>query len=155
MKPTQTSLQAFRPHISLNVSDLAQSVEFYSALFGQHPAKERPGYAKFSLTDPPLNFSMNERPGAMAGGALSHLGFEVLSTKEVLDAQERLEASGIAVRAELPCERKWARPAATPSKIKCGSATPMEMPGKFSSSRMPMLPVAAPVMVAACQCSVK
>ena len=95
------SLKAFRPHISLDVCDIERSVKFYSALFGEGPAKERPGYAKFSLTEPALNFSMNERAGAKAGGYLSHLGFEVLTTNEVLDAQARLEASGITVRAEI------------------------------------------------------
>lgn len=95
------TLTAFRPHISLDVQDLDRSVEFYSAFFGEQPAKVRPGYAKFSLTTPPLNFAMNEKPGLAKGGSLSHLGLEVASTKEVLDAQSRLERAGIAVRAEM------------------------------------------------------
>jgi catechol 2,3-dioxygenase-like lactoylglutathione lyase family enzyme len=100
----ETTFKAFRPHISLDVQDLTRSVEFYSALFGIAPAKERPGYAKFSLAEPPLNFSMNERSGAPlshAAGHLSHLGFEVLSTEEVLAAKARLTAQGIAVREEM------------------------------------------------------
>jgi catechol 2,3-dioxygenase-like lactoylglutathione lyase family enzyme len=101
MNAESTRLKAFRPHISLDVRDLTQSVEFYSALFGQRPVKERPGYAKFSLTEPPLNFSMNEHADVKPGGYLSHLGFEVLSSEEVLEAQARLEASGISVRAEM------------------------------------------------------
>ena len=101
MTDTTTTLRAFRPHISLDVSDLARSVSFYSALFGAQPAKERPGYAKFSLSEPALNFSMNERPATPAGGHLSHLGFEVLTTDEVISAKSRIEASGIAVREEM------------------------------------------------------
>src|SRR5438552_12172411 len=62
---------AFRPHISLDVTDLSRSVAFYSALFGQPPIKERPGYAKFSLAEPPLNFSMNERPHQSTGPGIS------------------------------------------------------------------------------------
>lgn len=101
MNQDHRPLRAFSPHVSLMVSDLARSVEFYSVLFGVRPAKERPGYAKFSLVDPPLNFSMNERRGAKPDGHLSHLGFEVLTTEEVTAAKERLEAGGIAIREEM------------------------------------------------------
>ncbi len=95
-----TSFKAFRPHISIDVRDIQASVEFYTSLFGQAPTKQRPGYAKFALEQPALNFSLNEREHG-ASGSLSHLGFEVLSTNEVIAAKERLEASGVTVREEM------------------------------------------------------
>ena len=95
-----TQLHAFRPHISLDVTDLSASVKFYSSLFGERPTKERPGYAKFELQHPHLNFSMNQREHCSCG-SLSHLGFEVLSTEEVIQTKERLEREGIRVREEM------------------------------------------------------
>lgn len=89
------TISAFRPHISLDVRTIEKSVEFYRAFFGAEPAKVRPGYAKFELATPPLNFTMNER-SVMQRGGLSHLGFEVASTDEVLDAQLRLKKAGLA-----------------------------------------------------------
>jgi catechol 2,3-dioxygenase-like lactoylglutathione lyase family enzyme len=40
-------------HASLNVSDLAKSIEFYTALFGTGPVKAYPDYAKFEIVDAP------------------------------------------------------------------------------------------------------
>jgi catechol 2,3-dioxygenase-like lactoylglutathione lyase family enzyme len=95
-----TPLRAFRPHISIDVRNLPSSVAFYTNLFGRSPVKVRPGYAKFSLESPALNFSINEREHE-DGGSLSHLGFEVLSTQEVLDANERLRSAGLSIREEM------------------------------------------------------
>jgi len=94
------SISAFRPHISLDVKNVEQSVAFYKAFFGVEPSKVRPGYAKFELASPPLNFTMNEREVAQRGG-LSHLGFEVASTDEVLEMQLRLKKAGLATFEEL------------------------------------------------------
>ncbi len=93
-----TSLSVIEPvvkfHLSLNVSDLGRSVEFYRVLFGTEPAKRHDDYAKFELDDPPVVFSLAPRaPGP--GGSLSHLGFRVRSADEVRKAQERLAAAGV------------------------------------------------------------
>ncbi|MBS0264570.1 MAG: hypothetical protein JSS02_21730, partial [Planctomycetes bacterium] len=50
---TTENSQAVRFHLSLNVADLAQSAQFFQALFGIEPAKLRTDYAKFELNDPP------------------------------------------------------------------------------------------------------
>lgn len=42
-----------RVQLALNVADVHQAVAFYSRLFGVEPAKVRPGYANFAVTDPP------------------------------------------------------------------------------------------------------
>jgi len=68
-----------KPHVSLNVTSVERSVEFYRRFFGVEPAKLKPDYAKFDLVDPPLNFTMNERPPAREAepGRLAHLGIQV------------------------------------------------------------------------------
>ena len=65
---------SLRFHLSLNVSDLARSIDFYRVLFGVEPAKRRADYAKFELNDPPLVLSLEPTPRAI-GGPLNHLGF--------------------------------------------------------------------------------
>jgi catechol 2,3-dioxygenase-like lactoylglutathione lyase family enzyme len=89
-------------HISLNVTDVSRSVAFYKTFFGAAPAKERPGYAKFQLENPKLNFSLNENPQQLsAHGALNHLGFQVATTDEVLMVRLRLKQAGLATQDEM------------------------------------------------------
>ena len=83
-----------RVQLALTVDDLEASVAFYSRLFSAEPAKRRPGYANFALTDPPLKLVLIEAPGA--GGRTDHLGVEVDSTGEVRAAAERLRGEGMA-----------------------------------------------------------
>ena len=79
-----------RFHLSLNVSDLARSIEFYRILFGLEPAKRRADYAKFELADPPVVFSLEPTPRAI-GGPLNHLGFRMPDSASLVAMQERLE----------------------------------------------------------------
>jgi catechol 2,3-dioxygenase-like lactoylglutathione lyase family enzyme len=81
-------------HLSLNVSDLARSIDFYQRLFGIAPAKRRPDYAKFELEDPPLALSL-EPCGAAGAGALNHVGIRLPGAEELIELQRRLEMSGI------------------------------------------------------------
>ena len=78
-------------HLSLDVPDLEGAVAFYRELFGVEPAKRKPNYAKFELTDPPVALALQENgsPG------LSHLGIRVDSTREVEQASTRLRDSGL------------------------------------------------------------
>ena len=94
------TMTTLRPHISLDVKDLERSREFYQTLFGVTPEKIRPGYVKFSLTEPALNFSLNERGTAPGKGSLNHMGIEVASTQDVTMAQLRLEKAGLMPREE-------------------------------------------------------
>ena len=41
-------------YFMIDVPDLDQAIGFYTKLFGTTPAKVRPGYANFSVADPPL-----------------------------------------------------------------------------------------------------
>ena len=49
-------------HVSLYVSNLAASVNFYSTFFGQPATKVKPGYAKYVLDNPSLIISFIENP---------------------------------------------------------------------------------------------
>ena len=86
-------------HVALNTSRLEDSVAFYRAFFGVEPVKRRPGYAKFDVAEPALNFTLNEAPAPPAG-ALNHLGIQVGSTAAVQAAARRLEAAGLATLTE-------------------------------------------------------
>jgi hypothetical protein len=70
------------------------SVEFYRMLFGAGPAKRRPGYANFALTEPPLKLVLIEgEPGQAT--VMDHLGIEVESTEQVHAATARLAGEGL------------------------------------------------------------
>ena len=87
-----------RVQLALNVTDLDESVEFYSKLFGTEPAKREPGYANFAISNPPLKLVLMEvrgQRGEGVVGALNHLGVEVDSPDEVVEAAERLTAEGL------------------------------------------------------------
>ena len=70
-------------HVSLNVSDLGKSVDFYRGFFGE-PRKLKSDYAKFVNAEPEIHLAL--APGLSPGsgtGPLSHLGIRVESTEAV------------------------------------------------------------------------
>jgi predicted lactoylglutathione lyase len=83
-----------KTHISLNVSNVTESAEFYKKMFGIEPMKLKSDYAKFDVANPPLNLTMNQI-SFEKGGSLSHLGLQVESTEEVLDMAKRWEEKGL------------------------------------------------------------
>jgi catechol 2,3-dioxygenase-like lactoylglutathione lyase family enzyme len=83
-----------RVQLALNVDDLDTSIAFYRTLFGTEPAKVRPGYANFAVTEPPLKLVLIENPGQ--GGSVNHLGVEVADSDSVDAEQTRLAAAGLA-----------------------------------------------------------
>ena len=83
-----------RVQLALNVDDIDQAVAFYTRLFGAEPAKRRPGYANFAITEPPLKLVLLENPGH--GGTLNHLGVEVSDVDTVEAEQARLAGTGLA-----------------------------------------------------------
>ena len=83
-----------RIQLALNVNDVDAAVDFYGKLFDAEPAKRRPGYANFAITEPPLKLVLIENPGQ--GGSLNHLGIEVADTDAVDARQTRLAAAGLA-----------------------------------------------------------
>ena len=83
-----------RVQLALNVNDIDEAVSFYTRLFGTEPAKRKPGYANFAITEPPLKLVLLENPGR--GGTLNHLGVEVADADAVDAEQARLADAGLA-----------------------------------------------------------
>ena len=88
-----------RVQLALNVDDLDAAIAFYSKLFGTEPAKRKPGYANFAITEPPLKLVLLENPGA--GGTLNHLGVEVDSSDTVHAEIARLTEAGMFTEEEI------------------------------------------------------
>lgn len=82
-----------RFHVHVAVEDLAQSVRFYSTLFGAEPTVLKPDYAKWMLEDPRVNFAVSQRGGTLG---VQHLGIQAGDETELADIFGRLE------RAERP-----------------------------------------------------
>jgi catechol 2,3-dioxygenase-like lactoylglutathione lyase family enzyme len=85
-------------HISLNVSDLPRSIDFYRRFFGE-PKKLKPDYAKFVAEEPEIHLAL--QPRAVSGsGPLSHLGIRVDSTERVREWKSVLERRGLPTEKE-------------------------------------------------------
>jgi predicted enzyme related to lactoylglutathione lyase len=101
-------MAVLRPHLALTVSSVERSIPFYEALFGVTPEKVRPGYAKFSVAEPAINFTLTQ--GERAGlGAFNHAGIQVATTEDVLAAKERLTTAGLAAFDEFDTTCCYAR----------------------------------------------
>lgn len=90
-------MAVMKTHVALNVTDIEKSVVFYRAMFGVAPVKHKADYAKFNIANPPLNLTLNLSPSVQAGGALSHLGVQVETTKDVQAAANRFKEAGLAL----------------------------------------------------------
>jgi catechol 2,3-dioxygenase-like lactoylglutathione lyase family enzyme len=75
-------------HVSLNVKSIPEAVERYRKILGAEPAKLRPSYAKFELSDPPLILSLNV---AGAPGTVGHLGIRYPEPTTVAAELKRAE----------------------------------------------------------------
>ncbi len=83
-----------RVQLALRVGDLESSIAFYSTLFNTEPAKRRPGYANFAITEPALKLVLLEgEPGQAT--VMDHLGVEVETTEQVDEASKRLTGEGM------------------------------------------------------------
>ena len=83
-----------RFHVHVHVADLAQSIGFYSTMFGAKPARVEADYAKWMLDDPALNFAISSR-GAAPG--IDHLGLQTDDPAELGTLKDRAEAAGAAL----------------------------------------------------------
>jgi catechol 2,3-dioxygenase-like lactoylglutathione lyase family enzyme len=88
-----------RVQLALRVSDLEGSIAFYRSLFGVEPAKRRPGYANFAITEPPLKLVLIEGE-ADQPTVMDHLGVEVETTDQVNEATSRLSQLGLFTQVE-------------------------------------------------------
>ncbi len=96
----KTGVIIMKTHISLNVGNVAESVEFYKKMFGIEPLKLKSDYAKFDVANPPLNLTMNQI-SVEKGGSLSHLGLQVETSEEVIEMTKRWNESGLRTLEEM------------------------------------------------------
>ncbi|MDJ0609729.1 MAG: ArsI/CadI family heavy metal resistance metalloenzyme [Kiloniellales bacterium] len=80
-----------RLHVSLGVKDLEASIKFYQTLFGAEPTVRRPGYAKWMLDDPRVNFVLDEKCGTQG---VDHMGIQVDEAAELEEVTARLKQAG-------------------------------------------------------------
>lgn len=87
-----------RFHVHVAVSDVDESVRFYSKIFGIDPTVRKPDYAKWMIEDPRVNFAISAR-GAQPG--VNHLGLQVDTEQELHDMRDQLAAADAALTEEM------------------------------------------------------
>lgn len=97
-----------RPHISIYVKSVPETISFYEKVFAQSPQKKTHDYAKFDLKNPALNFSFMSTPEGQLS-QVSHFGIEVDSLEEVLAWKNKLNAAGVTTRDEMGTDCCYAR----------------------------------------------
>ncbi len=80
-----------RLHVHVGVSDLDQSIGFYSTLFAAGPTVVKADYAKWMLDDPRVNFAISS---GNAHKGVEHLGIQVESSDELSEVYGRIKAAG-------------------------------------------------------------
>lgn len=81
-----------RLHVSINVSDLENSIEFYSLLFGEQPSLVKDDYAKWMLDDPRVNFVIEH---SMESTGMTHAGIQTENEDELEEVFARMKAAEI------------------------------------------------------------
>lgn len=99
-----------RFHVNVAVLDIAQSVEFYSTLFGTEPTIEKDDYAKWMLEDPRINFSINL---SSRSRGVDHVGLQADSLEELGLIQARLREAGMQTFEQPDAECCYAQSAKT------------------------------------------
>jgi len=87
-----------RFHVHVGVEHLADSIRFYTQLFGAPPTVEKSDYAKWMVEDPRINFAISQRDRASTG--IDHLGFQVETEEELAGMRAAVDRADIAVREE-------------------------------------------------------
>lgn len=77
-----------RLHVHVSVTDLEESVRFYTTLFDAAPSARKADYAKWMLEDPRVNFAISQRDKATG---IRHLGIQVEDRAELAEVFARVE----------------------------------------------------------------
>lgn len=80
--PQESDRKRFCVYVA--VTNLEDSIDFYSRLFGQQASEQQADYAKWMIEAPALNFAISAR-GHAAG--VNHFGFQVDSSAELQSIQ--------------------------------------------------------------------
>ncbi len=89
-----------RMHVSLYVSNLAATVNFYNTFFGKPADKIKPKYAKYVLESPSLIISFIENSERVKAN-FGHLGFQVETVEEMNARLELARQQGIVSKEEI------------------------------------------------------
>lgn len=81
-----------RLQLAINVTDVDKAIGYYARLFDTAPAKVKPGFANFTISDPPLKRVLLERQEV---APLNHRGVDVEMAEEVVAAEVRLRGAGL------------------------------------------------------------
>jgi predicted enzyme related to lactoylglutathione lyase len=88
-----------RFHLHLHVTDIQESIAFYSKLFATEPTKIEDDYAKWMLEDPRINFAISTAKsdqGISIG--IDHLGFQADSAEELATMKADVLAANLSIR---------------------------------------------------------
>ena len=86
-------------HVSLYVSNMAATVNFYNTFFGQPAEKVKKNYAKYVLDTPSLIISFVENPGKVQP-QFGHLGFQVETLAQMEEKLAEMKKFKMSVREE-------------------------------------------------------
>jgi catechol 2,3-dioxygenase-like lactoylglutathione lyase family enzyme len=94
-----------RIHVSLEVSNLEESIAFYSRLFQSEPTKVRTDYSNFRLDKPGIHLALvltpNRTPEPMVGpGSNRHFGVELFSDETLQSWLTASKSAGLPIRVE-------------------------------------------------------
>jgi catechol 2,3-dioxygenase-like lactoylglutathione lyase family enzyme len=87
-------------HVSLYVTDINTSIDFYSKFFEQAPVKVKPKYAKYVLEKPSLIISFVENKDRVQSN-FGHLGFQVETLEQLNSKLEVAKSKNLVSREEL------------------------------------------------------
>jgi catechol 2,3-dioxygenase-like lactoylglutathione lyase family enzyme len=76
-----------RLHVHVSVSDLDESLRFYSTLFAAGPTVRKGDYAKWMLDDPRVNFAISRRDKVTG---IRHLGIQAENSAELAEVLARV-----------------------------------------------------------------
>jgi len=143
-----------RLHVSFGVEDLEKSVTFYSTLFGAEPSVRRPGYAKWMLEDPRVNFVVETLSGEKG---FAHAGIQVDAPDELAPIFERLKAAeapylpeGVTTCCYAKSEKSWT---ADPDGVRWEAFYTLHQMEEFGSGPELSALEATPADQAACGCA--
>jgi catechol 2,3-dioxygenase-like lactoylglutathione lyase family enzyme len=89
-----------RMHVSLYVSNLASTINFYTTFFGVAASKVKSGYAKYELNNPGLIISFVENKARVQHN-FGHLGIQVASQDELYSRMTEIKAKGLKLTEEI------------------------------------------------------
>ena len=87
-------------HVSLYVSNLENTIQFYKGFFGVVPNKIKAGYAKFILEEPSLVISFIENADRVQSN-FGHLGFQVETKELMLEKLDSAKLLGLVSKEEI------------------------------------------------------